>query len=158
DQRRRSRRIRWPIPRRKRSPVAVADARKALRNLHRLSLVIHDPDDDARSVQMHAIAQRAAFEELPEAQRRTLLRSAADAILEAWPYVQRRARFAEALRANVNVLAAHPYDALWEPNCHMVLFRAGQSLGAAGLVGEAASYFASLTRTLRQRSGPEHVD
>ena len=43
--------------------VSDEDARRALRNLHRLSVVAHDPAAGHRSVRMHAMAQRATLEQ-----------------------------------------------------------------------------------------------
>ncbi len=47
--------------------IAADAARQAVRNLRRLSLISHDPNDVVRSVRIHALAQRAAIEELDPA-------------------------------------------------------------------------------------------
>ncbi len=48
---------------------------------------------------------------------------------------------AQALRANTDAVYACAPDALWEPDGHSVLFRAGTSLGQAGLVTTAAGHY-----------------
>jgi hypothetical protein len=65
--------------------VSVEDARRTLRNLRRLSLISHDPDDEIRGVRIHALAQRAGIEALDQAALATTIRTAADALRAAWP-------------------------------------------------------------------------
>jgi hypothetical protein len=46
---------------------SVEQARQAVRNLHRLSVLTHEPGGGPRSVRMHALAQRATLERLDPA-------------------------------------------------------------------------------------------
>ena len=138
------------------SPVAVEETRRTLRNLHRLSLLTHDPDGGPKAVQIHALAQRATLEDLGQQQLALVVRAAADAMLDVWPHLETDAGLAAVLRANAAaVIARHP-DALWKPSAHAVLFRAGRSLGQIGLVSAARDYFSELARTATSRLGPDH--
>ena len=135
--------------------VAKEDTRRALRNLHRLSLLTHDPDGAPSAVRMHALAQRATLEDLGERQV-VVVQAAADALVEVWPQVEADAGLAAVLRANAAALAGRHSNALWTPNGHAVLFRAGHSLGQVGLVSAARDYFSELTRTATNHLGPDH--
>jgi hypothetical protein len=136
--------------------AGVEDARRALRNLHRLSLLTHDPDGEPRAVRMHALAQRATLEDLGEQRLAVVVHAAAEAILEIWPQVETDPGLEAALRANVAALAGRHPNALWKPKGHAVLFRAGHSLGQVGLVSAARDYFSELTRTAISHLGPDH--
>lgn len=139
------------------SPTAT-EVRRALRNLHRLSLVSHDPTDAARSVRMHALAQRATLDDLPAALLPGLVRAAADALMQAWPPDKRDVAIGQALRANTAALRAH-YDAhLWSQGRHPVVERAGLSLGDNGLAVDALAYFEKLVAETGRHLGPDHPD
>ncbi|MFF2074658.1 NB-ARC domain-containing protein [Kitasatospora sp. NPDC058162] len=76
--------------RRSRTPSATeAEARRALSALRRLSLVEHSPDRPATAVRVHQLVQRAVRDTLANEQRDRLARTAADALLAAWPDVER---------------------------------------------------------------------
>src|SRR5262249_25066419 len=68
--------------------VASAAARRALRNLYRLSLISHDPDDKYRSIRMHALAQRATTDALDQTTTKDAIHAAADALLDTWPDIE----------------------------------------------------------------------
>ncbi len=133
-----------------------ADARWALRNLHRFSVVIHDPAAGPRAVRMHALAQRATRE---QTNRRTLdraTRAAADALVRVWPEVESDALLAQALRACTASLAAATGDHLLTTDGCAVLFRAGRSMGEAGLVAQALDYWTALTADASRILGFHH--
>ncbi|MDX6429052.1 MAG: hypothetical protein QOE54_1418 [Streptosporangiaceae bacterium] len=138
--------------------VPMADARRALRNLHRLSLVAHDPSDAVRSVRMHALAQRSTVENLPAGALARLIRTAADALAEAWPEVDREPSLGQVLRANAAAVAGWDRLALWRTAAHPVLVRAGQSLGETGLAHDAIAYFEALFADSLEILGPDHPD
>jgi hypothetical protein len=142
----------------RREAVSLGEARSALRNLHRLSLVSHDPTDGLRGVRMHALAQRVSQEYLARSRLAETVRAAADALLEVWPEVEAEAALGKVLRANTDALAGRLPTALWEPNVHPAVFRAGNSLGEAGLVAQAAKYFAEVADTASRVLGPSHPD
>ena len=131
-------------------------ARQALRNLHLLSVLTHEPGGGGRSVRMHALAQRATLERLDPAGRVAAVRAAADALVEVWPDLERDAVLGQVFRANATAVAARDPDVLWQPDGHAVLFRSGQSLGQAGLVTQTASYFDDLAATAVRVLGPPH--
>jgi hypothetical protein len=136
--------------------VGEEDARRAVRNLHRLSLLTHDPAAGPRAVRMHALAQRAALERLAPDALSELVRAAADGLVEAWPEVDRDPDLAQVLRANVSAVAQRAPDALWAAGAHLVLFRAGRSLGEVGQVAAARDYFTELAADAAIRLGPDH--
>jgi hypothetical protein len=134
------------------------DARRAVRNLHRLSLITHDPQEQATSVRMHALAQRAALESLSPDEIAGVVRAAADSLTDVWPDVDNDAGLGAVLRANAVALTARDRDALWTPRPHPLLFRAGGSLGHAGQIVAARDYFAKLAADCATRLGPAHPD
>lgn len=74
-----------PVRARLAGGASATFARRAIRNLWRLNLVTHDPTDPARSVRMHALAQRAGIENLTPETVAVSIRVAADALLSIWP-------------------------------------------------------------------------
>ena len=138
--------------------VSTRDARRAVRNLHRLSLLTHDPNGGPRAVRMHALTQRATLERLGPSVLVMAVRAAADALNQAWPAVENDPPRSEALRANAATLATRHPSALWDNAAHSMLFRAGHSLGDTGLVIEAVDYFTELADQAIHRLGPDHPD
>ncbi|MFC0437405.1 tetratricopeptide repeat protein, partial [Kutzneria buriramensis] len=136
--------------------VSEEDARDGLGCLHRLSLITLDPRSPSRAVQVHALVQRATRDSITEDRLSILARVAADALLQAWPDVERDTQLTHALRANTDAVATAGGDHLWEPDGHLVLFRAGHSLGESGLAAEAVDYFQRLRATSTRRLGPDH--
>lgn len=125
-------------------PVSVAHARRAVRNLWRLSLIVHDPDDDLRSVRIHALAHRAAREHVPPESAGEVVRAAADALTELWPKAVAGTPLGQVLRANAGALVQHHSSALWTPARHSLLLQLGNGLIDSGMVTGAATYFAKL--------------
>lgn len=121
--------------------ISIEAQRAALRALHRLSLITHDPADPTRSIRMHALAQRATREALDTLALHAAYRTAADALTEVWQVIERDGDLSGVLRQNTAILAERAGDALWTPQGHPVLFRAGRSLGEAGLVSQAVIYW-----------------
>jgi Domain of unknown function (DUF4062) len=131
---------------------------RALRNLHRLSLVTQDLADPVSSVRMHALAQRSATDSLDRDQLAAAVRAAAAAVVEVWPEVESGTGLGSVLRANAATLARRAPDALWQPAAHPVIFRAGRSLDAAGLVADAVAHFRSAVDLAMQHLGPDDRD
>ena len=136
--------------------VTTEDARRAIRNLHRLSLLTHDPADASRTIRMHALTQRATLERLPDSVLVTAVRAAAAGLTQAWPTVENDPPRSLVLRANTLTLVGRHPIALWDQAVHPVLARAGRSLGEAGLVRDAVAYFTDLADQARRRLGPDH--
>ncbi len=119
------------------------DARRALRNLHRLSLIAHDTGDPVRSVRIHALAQRAALDELTPDERAHLIGAAAEAMLASWPTVERDPGIGPVLRANAAALQiAAGSEAT--PLLRRLAFQLGRSLRHAGLVSAASAHFEAM--------------
>ncbi|MFD7835314.1 tetratricopeptide repeat protein [Streptomyces sp. NPDC059761] len=138
--------------------VTAGAAVAALRALHRLHLVEHTPDTPYQAVRVHQLIQRAVCETLTCDQRDALARTAADALTEVWPAVERDTNLAQALRANATTLTNHAEDALYRPGAHPVLYRVGRSLGESGQVAAARNHFQHLTDSARHLLGPDHPD
>ncbi|MEU0836395.1 tetratricopeptide repeat protein [Streptomyces sp. NPDC005969] len=140
------------------APVSAEDAVLALRVLHRLSLIDHTPDTPQQAVRVHQLIQRATRDTLTPDQRDRLALTAADALIDAWPSIERDTALAQALRANTTALTRTAEEALYQPTPHRVLFRTGESFGEAGQATTARDYFQYLATTTRQRLGRTHVD
>ncbi|MGY0063708.1 tetratricopeptide repeat protein [Streptomyces sp. LZ34] len=151
-------RWRWSRRRRRKQPVPVAagEAMKALRALHRLSLV--NQHTSGGDVHVHQLLQRAVRDRVPTGERARLARTAADALLAAWPEVQGDQQETSRLRASALALeSSDATSALWSPEGHEVLFRYGLSLGAAGQFTAAGDYFARLEQAAVKRLGSGHL-
>jgi hypothetical protein len=142
--------------------VSALDCQDALRNLARLSLltISRDPTSPGgvQRVLVHALVQRASIEHLPPPRLATLVRAGADALLQMWPGIERDLQLSQLLRANAATLAERPGQALWQPDSHELLARAGESLGASGLVTAAAAYWTQLVHEADDVLGPDHPD
>jgi hypothetical protein len=114
--------------------VEGAACQDALAHLHRFSLVSVDPSGRARAIRTHAMVPRATLEHRPPEVISAAVRAAADALMQAWPEVERNTELDRALRENTAQLSERYPQPLWESQCHPVLFRAGGSLGECGLV------------------------
>jgi tetratricopeptide (TPR) repeat protein len=130
---------------------AVIDA---LSCLHRLSLITHTLDTPHRAVRVHALVQRATREALharDAASLATAAHAVADAVVQVWPDVERDAGLSAVLRSNVAILQDSAGTALWEPDAHLALFRAGNSLGNTGQVHAAIDHFRLMNSIAGQR-------
>lgn len=136
------------------------DAGVALQCLRRLSLAELEPDHfTPRTVRVHGLTQRATRETLTEEDRCDLAaRAAADALMVSWPDAGQDTIRAQALRANTDALVACAEGALWQGGVHPVLLRAGRSLGEAGVVSGAFTYWKQLHGTANARLGADHPD
>ncbi|MFB9239639.1 tetratricopeptide repeat protein [Plantactinospora siamensis] len=135
-------------------PVADIDTiRDGLRTLHRLSLLRHDGD----TVHVHALVQRVTREGLDAERRASVLRAAADALLEYWLRGGHSRNLALAMRANADALRRHDRGELVGAGVHKVLILAGTRQGEIGDPLGAAVYFDHLLATSKQL-GPDHSD
>jgi tetratricopeptide (TPR) repeat protein len=141
--------------------VGPQEARRALRNLDRLSLVNHDPDTTQISaVRMHNLTGRAIVGTVDDSERARLVRAAADALVEVWPEIENNPTLSRVLRANAEVLTRTDADALWDEDSggHTMLFEVGRSLAEAGLVGPAIDHYTALAEEALARLGTDHPD
>ncbi|MEO3839876.1 tetratricopeptide repeat protein [Streptomyces sp. B22F1] len=138
--------------------LTADDAVLTLRVLHRLSLIDHTPDTPHQAVRVHQLVQRATRDTLSPGQYEQLARTAADALTDAWPAIERDTDIAQALRDNTDALTRVAEDALYRPDLHRVLLRTGSSLGEAGQVTAATAHFRRLAETTSHHLGPDHPD
>ncbi|MFH8699013.1 tetratricopeptide repeat protein [Streptomyces chartreusis] len=153
-------RARWWPRKRRRSPAPVTpkEAIGALRALYRLSLIDHTPATPYQAVRVHQLVQRATRDTLTPGELALLTRTAADALMTAWPEIERDTALAQALRANTSALTGHVEDALYRPDVHAVLYRIGNSLGNFGQVTAAINHFRHLVSAAQQCLGLDHPD
>ncbi|MFI7431828.1 tetratricopeptide repeat protein [Micromonospora sp. NPDC049836] len=132
---------------------AVIDA---LRNLHRLNLITHDPA--AGAVRVHALVQRATLDDLDSADLAAATLAAAEALLEMWPEIERDPEQAQNLRTNVTALRSSSGDSLLHQRSHPLLWRTIRSIGESGQVEAAAMAFDQLLADCQRVLGPDHPD
>ncbi|MFC8146558.1 tetratricopeptide repeat protein [Streptomyces paradoxus] len=138
--------------------VKTEDAVGALRALHRLSLIDHEPSSSHQTVRVHQLIQRAARDTLTTQERDDLAYTAADALKAAWPDIERDSALAQALRVNSTTLIRHAEQALYRSGAHELLFLVGESLGGSGQSAAAATYFHRLETATHRQLGPDHPD
>jgi hypothetical protein len=143
--------------------VTDEDAVGALRALHRLSLIDHAADSPHQAVRVHNLIQRAVREPLPKSVYEELALTAADALTDSWPAIERDTALAQAMRTNTSSLTGHAESFLWRtspppPTAHPVLFRTITSLGEAGQASAAMTRSQELVRAANRRFGPAHPD
>ncbi|CAM5265812.1 tetratricopeptide repeat protein [Streptomyces spiroverticillatus] len=148
------------LTRRRRTEPAVTEREvvTALRALHRLSLVDHNPGTPDQAVRVHQLIQRATRDGLRPRRRNELVLAAADALRAAWPAVGRGVTAAAVLRANAEALSRNGERALLRGTVHPVLFLTGESLGDTGHAKAATEYFDRLAVTARRHLGGGHPD
>ncbi|MDH6463104.1 hypothetical protein M2302_003289 [Micromonospora sp. A200] len=139
-------------------PVTPDQARKALRLLHRYSLLTHTPTNGPRAVRIHALTARAT-RETTTTNTATLAHAAADALLHLWPANDHTTPDLTAtLRTNTTTLADIAGDLLWHPHGHPLLYQSGNSLLRAGLPTPATTYWHHMTEQAARLLGDEHPD
>ncbi|MCX4580685.1 FxSxx-COOH system tetratricopeptide repeat protein [Streptomyces sp. NBC_01571] len=139
-------------------PVSAEDAELALRTLHRLSLIDHTPEAPHPAVLVHQLIQRATRDTLVPHQYDRTARTAADALVFAWPATEREADLAQTFRSNAEALTACAEDALHRPDAHRLYQRVGESLGNSGQVRAAVRHFQRLADTATRLLGSDHPD
>ncbi|MFF4813272.1 tetratricopeptide repeat protein [Kitasatospora sp. NPDC001309] len=142
-----------PIP-----PVSEDAARAALSALRRLSLIEYTAGTPHAAVRTHQLVQRAVRDTLTPDQHHQAARAAADALMAAWPRIERNTALIQALRANTGSLAACAENALYLFHVHAVLARTGDSLAEAGQVEAACAHFRHVAELAHKRLGSDHPD
>ncbi|MDT7782355.1 MAG: hypothetical protein QOF58_774, partial [Pseudonocardiales bacterium] len=133
------------------------DARSGLACLHRLSLINLDIGSEHREVRVHALVQRTTRETWSAEHSARVVRAAADALWETWPQIERDPVLGQILRANTEALSEAGIEHLWQPTTHIVLFRAGQSLGESGLPAAGQRYFEELSESAARFRGRDDL-
>ncbi|MFI0898596.1 FxSxx-COOH system tetratricopeptide repeat protein [Streptomyces sp. NPDC020983] len=146
-----------------REAVSPAEAARALRALHRLSLVrAPEPGEGGEhpAVRVHQLVQRATRDALPAERFDEAARTAADALLDVWPEIERDTVLVRALRDCTGALEAHAghTGSLYRPEAHTVLYLASQSLGDSGQAAAAAARLRVMVDSATAYLGPDHVD
>ncbi|MGR4881261.1 tetratricopeptide repeat protein [Streptomyces sp. LARHCF249] len=136
--------------------VSPNDALAAVRSLHRLNLIDHNPTDSCQTVHTHQLIQRAVRETLPPDARLMLTSAASDSLATSWTKVDRNTRMDQALRANAETLQRIAGEDLFKPHPHIILFRLGRSLGEAGQASLAMAHFRDVTITSERINGTSH--
>ncbi|MET7796890.1 tetratricopeptide repeat protein [Streptomyces decoyicus] len=139
------------------APVSPRDAVHALRALHRLSLIDHTPDIPHQAVRVHQLIQRATRDTLTPHEHDQLARTAADALVAAWPDIERDTNLVQTLRANTTALTGHAEDVMYQSDSvHGALIYAGYSLGRTGQIAAAIEHFHRMAGVAHGRLGPDH--
>jgi tetratricopeptide (TPR) repeat protein len=131
--------------------------RAVLTSLARLGLVSIDLDSPVQLVRMHHSTQVAVRVYLPRAQLGQVVRTAADALTEAWQAAAGGPQFDQAMRDCTTALRATDAGSLWQPQAHPLLLRAGSSLRDSGLTDSAVAYWQSMVATSTRLLGPVHA-
>ncbi|MEU3117155.1 tetratricopeptide repeat protein [Micromonospora chalcea] len=134
-------------------PIAFPEARKAVAVLHRYAMITFEPGARPRAIRIHALTARAIREAFDSDAACPL----ADALLTLWPEGDHLDReLAAVLRANTEVLIGLNGDALWRPEAHPLLFRAGLSFLEAGLNATALRYWLATAERAMRKLGAKH--
>ncbi|MFD5584205.1 tetratricopeptide repeat protein [Streptomyces sp. NPDC127063] len=134
------------------------DIAEVLRNLDQFSLIDRDASTPQRAVRIHQLIQRAVRERLTPEDKHRVARTAADALMAAWPDVERDTGLAGSLRANTAVLAGYTGNGLYRPVAHPVLDHSGTSLGTSGQAGAASDHYQHLAEQAAVHLGEHHRD
>lgn len=140
---------------------AAADQERAgdaLLVLERTGLLTLDPPDTGSTAWMSRTLQSAVQAALPGGIRGPAARTAADALVQAWPGDEPQSWLSGALRSCAASLIRATGDLLWADGCHQLLWRAGQSLDSAVLTGPAATYWKDIATRSERVLGPDHPD
>ena len=136
-------------------PASGEYARAAL---EQVGLLTVDPVTAPPTVRISPVLQAALRAAMPEGMLDRAARSAADALLQAWPEHELPVWPASGLRSCVATLRRITGDLLWDGGCHPVLVRAGDSLDRARLTGPAVDHWRDLATTGGRLLGGEHPD
>ena len=139
-------------------PANGETAPAALAALEQAGLLTVVPVTAPPTVRISPVLQAALRAEIPEGMRDQAARSAADALLQAWPEGEQPGWPASGLQSCVATLRRITGDQLWDGGCHPVLMRAGDSLDRARLTEPAADHWRDLATTSGRLLGGEHPD
>ena len=132
--------------------------RAALAALQRAGLLTVEPVTTPPTVRISPVLQAALRAVMPEGMLDRAARSAADALVQAWPEPELPGWPASGLRSCAAALRKNAGDLLWADGCHPVLLRAGESLDRARLTEPAVDHWRDLVTTGGRLLGAEHPD
>ena len=133
-------------------------ARAAVAALEGVGLLTVEPATAPRMIRISPVLQAALRAVMPEGMPDQAARSAADALLQAWPEPELPGWPASGLRSCTAALRQIAGELLWAGGCHPVLFRAGESLDQARLTGPAVDHWRDLVVTSAQLLGAGHPE
>jgi tetratricopeptide (TPR) repeat protein len=133
-------------------------ARAAVAALEGVGLLTVEPATAPRMIRISPVLQAALRAVMPEGMPDQAARSAADALLQAWPEPELPGWPASGLRSCTAALRQIAGELLWAGGCHPVLFRAGESLDQARLTGPAVDHWRDLVVTSEQLLGAGHPE
>ena len=139
-------------------PANGETAPAALAALEQAGLLTVVPVTAPPTVRISPVLQAALRAAVPEGMWDQAARSAADALLQAWPEGEQPGWPASGLQSCVATLRRITGDQLWDGGCHPVLMRAGDSLDRARLTEPAADHWRDLATTSGRLLGGEHPD
>jgi tetratricopeptide (TPR) repeat protein len=140
------------------TPVDPKPAWDALLICERAGLISINRGEGRATIMMSPVLQAAIKLAAPPAFHERAARTAASALLEAWPLDEPEPWTAVALRANATSLQGVATDVLWADGCHPLLLRAGRSLDSARLAGPAVEYWRELSIHCDNKLAPGHPD
>jgi tetratricopeptide (TPR) repeat protein len=110
------------------------------------------------TVRISSVLQAALRAAMPAGLLDQAAKSAADALLQAWPEQEPPGWPASGLRSCAASLRRITGDLLWDGGCHPLLVRAGDSLDRARLTGPAVDHWRDLATTCGHLLGGGHPD
>jgi tetratricopeptide (TPR) repeat protein len=128
-------------------PASSGRVGAALAALEQAGLLTVEPVAVPSTVRISPVLQAALRAAMPEGMPDQAARSAADALLQAWPEREQPGWPASGLRSCVATLRRITGDLLWQGGCHPLLVRAGDSLDRARLTGPAVDHWRDLATT-----------
>jgi tetratricopeptide (TPR) repeat protein len=132
-------------------PGRVRSALASLRNVG----LIHV---DGGLIFLQAALRAAVLAATPDSLRTEASAATAAALRESWPDDEGQPALATRFRACTASLQQAAGDALWASGTYQVLFRAGQSLDAAGITGPAVTHWRTVASAVERRLGAAHED
>jgi tetratricopeptide (TPR) repeat protein len=137
--------------------LAPAQAQAMVMALARAGLLTVDMTVREHPVaRMSRYVQQSVLTAAPAGLTGRAARTAADALVQAWPDEQPHSWLAAALRSSAASLRQAAGDALWAEDCHPVLHAAGYSLEDAGMPGPAACWWRTVADDATRMLGPDH--
>ena len=137
-------------------PDSSESARTALATLEQFNLLTVEPATAPPTIQISPVLQAALRAAMPAGMPDEAAKSAADALLQAWPEQERPGWPASGLRSCAAALRRITGNLLWDGGCHPLLVRAGDSLDRARLTEPAVDHWRDLATTGGRLLGGGH--
>jgi len=135
---------------------APRESQAMVRALARAGLLTLDLTEPADPVaRMNRYVQQAVLAAAQPDLAGRAARTAADALMQAWPGQEPHSQLAAALRSSAASLRRSAGDALWAGGCHPLLHAAGRGLEDAGMAGPAAGWWRAVAGDASRLLGPD---